>query len=62
MPSFSHDGLNFHYADLGEGLPVVFQQGYGSDCRQLAGLFQPPLSFRLLSMDFRGHGETRLFV
>jgi pimeloyl-ACP methyl ester carboxylesterase len=59
MPYFTHDGLHFHYSDSGEGLPVVFQHGLGSDLRQLVALFQPPLGFRLLSMDFRAHGDTR---
>ena len=59
MPYFAHDGLQFHYSDSGEGLPVVFQHGLGSEMRQVAALFQPPLKFRLLSMDFRAHGDTR---
>ena len=59
MPHFDHDGVRFHYADSGEGVPVVFQHGLGSDSRQLVALFQSPPGFRLLSMDFRAHGETR---
>jgi pimeloyl-ACP methyl ester carboxylesterase len=59
MPYFAHDGMDFHYCDMGAGLPIVFQHGLGSDLSQLVGLFQPPLGFRLLSMDFRAHGETR---
>ncbi len=59
MPYFTHDGVTFHYCDSGEGLPVVFQHGLGCDFRQIAALLQPPPGFRLLSMDFRGHGETR---
>jgi len=59
MPYFTHDGVCFHYCDMGAGLPVVFQHGLGSNLSQLIGMFQPPLAFRLLSMDFRGHGETQ---
>ena len=56
---FQHDNLRFNYSDSGEGLPVIFQHGLGSERGQAAGLFQPPLRFRLLSMDFRAHGDTR---
>jgi len=59
MPRFAHDGLEFRYYDAGEGLPVVFQHGLGCDLRQITALFPPPTAFRLLSMDFRGHGETQ---
>jgi len=56
---FAHDGLQFCYSDSGKGVPVLFQHGLGSDSQQLVALFQQPLEFRLLSMDFRAHGDTR---
>lgn len=59
MPAFRHDGIDFHYIDLGEGIPVVVQHGLGGDTSQPALLFQPPEGFRLISLDARGHGETR---
>lgn len=59
MPSFARDGLDFHYQDLGEGTAFVLQHGLGGDVNQPLGLFRPPPGFRLLSMDCRGHGETR---
>ena len=59
MPNFTHDGLCFHYAESGEGMPVVFQHGLGCDLCQIVNLFQPPPAFRLVTMDFRGHGQTR---
>ncbi|HLN31137.1 MAG TPA: alpha/beta hydrolase [Gemmataceae bacterium] len=59
MPSFQRDRLSFHYRDLGEGVPFVFQHGLGGDVQQPFGLFQPPHGFRLLAFDCRGHGETR---
>ena len=59
MPCFVHDGISFQYYDSGQGLPVLFQHGLGCDLRQIVALFPPPLRFRLLSIDFRGHGETR---
>ncbi|HEY0603597.1 MAG TPA: alpha/beta hydrolase [Herpetosiphonaceae bacterium] len=59
MPLFSRDGLVFHYRDEGAGLPFVFQHGLGGDTSQPFGLFTPPAGIRLLSLDCRGHGETR---
>lgn len=59
MPFFEHDGLAFHYRDQGEGLPFVFQHGLGGDTNQTFGLFSPPPGIRLLTLDCRGHGETR---
>lgn len=59
MPLFEHDGLIFHYRDQGQGLPFVFQHGLGGDTNQTFGLFSPPPGVRLLTLDCRGHGETR---
>jgi pimeloyl-ACP methyl ester carboxylesterase len=59
MPSFHHDGIQFHYADTGHGLPVVFQHGLGGDVSQPFGLVQPPQGFRLLAFDCRAHGQTQ---
>lgn len=61
MPSFRRDGINFHYVDRGEGVPVIVQHGLGGDTSQPALLFHPPPGFRLLAPDARGHGETRPF-
>lgn len=59
MPSFTRDGIKFHYIDRGKGIPLVVQHGLGGDLTQTTVLFEPPEGFRLLSMDARGHGETR---
>jgi pimeloyl-ACP methyl ester carboxylesterase len=59
MPTFTHDGLTFHYEDTGEGVPFIFQHGLGGDVNQPCGLFRPPAGVRLLALDCRGHGETR---
>lgn len=59
MPSFPHDDLDFHYIDHGQGIPLVVQHGLGSDLTSPSVLFDPPEGFRLISMDARGHGETR---
>lgn len=58
MPQFEHDGLRFHYLDIGGGFPFVFQHGLGGDVSQTSGIFKPPAGIRLLTFDCRGHGET----
>lgn len=59
MPFFTHDGIQFHYRDTGDGVPFVFQHGLGADTAQVFDLFRPPPGFRLLAFDSRAHGETR---
>jgi pimeloyl-ACP methyl ester carboxylesterase len=59
MPFFSANSITFHYLDEGQGLPFVFQHGLGGDVHQTQDIFSPPLPFRLLTLDCRGHGETR---
>ena len=59
MPTFSHDGIDFHFQEKGEGRAFVFQHGLGGDVSQPFGLFQPPSGIRLLGFDARGHGRTR---
>lgn len=59
MPLFEHDGLRFHYRESGSGVPFIFQHGLGADANQIFDLFRPPPGFRLITMECRGHGETR---
>jgi pimeloyl-ACP methyl ester carboxylesterase len=58
MPHFDHDGLSFHYIDVGEGTPFLFQHGLGGALAQPLGVFHPAPLIRFLSFDCRGHGET----
>jgi len=58
MPFYVSDSIRFHYLDIGQGLPFVFQHGLGGDTAQTQSTFLPPLSFRLLTLECRGHGET----
>lgn len=48
------------YKDIGQGTPIIFIHGLGS--RKEAWAHQESLadSFRLISVDLRGHGETSL--
>lgn len=60
MPVFERDGIAFHYRDTGQGRPFVFQHGLGGDVAQAQDFFaegEPGL--RVVSLDCRGHGETR---
>lgn len=59
MPFMTRDGLDFHYLDEGQGLPFVFQHGLGGDVQQPRGLYAPQPGVRFVSLDCRGHGETR---
>ena len=59
MARFERDGIVFHYLDVGQGVPFVFQHGIGGDVRQPAGLFRPPQGIRLLCLDARAHGQTQ---
>jgi pimeloyl-ACP methyl ester carboxylesterase len=58
MRVFRVGDIAFHYLDVGDGVPFVFQHGIGGDVRQPAGLFSPPAGIRLLSFDARAHGQT----
>jgi len=51
--------IDFHYLDLGDGLPFFLQHGLGGDVSQPIELYAPPPSVRLVTMDARGHGATR---
>ena len=59
MPFFNHDGLRFHFLDNGHGTPFIFQHGLGANVHQPEELYRPQTGFRFISMDCRGHGETR---
>jgi pimeloyl-ACP methyl ester carboxylesterase len=59
MARFERDGIVFHYLDIGQGTPFVFQHGLGGDVHQPAGLFRPPKGIRLLCFDARAHGQTQ---
>jgi pimeloyl-ACP methyl ester carboxylesterase len=58
MPTFAHDGIAFNYMDVGRGLPFIFLHGLGNDVSQPLGLLPRHGGMRLLSLDFRGHGDS----
>jgi pimeloyl-ACP methyl ester carboxylesterase len=59
MATFERDGIVFHYVDVGQGVPFVFQHGLGGDVGQPVGLCRPRNGIRLLCLDARAHGQTR---
>lgn len=58
MHFFEHDGINFHYIDMGAGMPFIFQHGLTGDYSQPLGLYEEMPGVRFISMDFRAHGKT----
>lgn len=59
MSYFEREGIRFHYVDKGEGKPFIFQHGLGGDVQQTADVYAAQAGIRFVSMDCRGHGETR---
>jgi pimeloyl-ACP methyl ester carboxylesterase len=58
MPTFAHDSIAFNYVAVGCGLPFVFLHGLGNDVSQPLGLLPRQEGVRLLSFDFRSHGDS----
>ncbi len=59
MPYFEREGIRFHYVDEGEGMSFIFQHGLGGDVQQTADVFETQAGIRFVSMECRGHGDTR---
>jgi len=58
MPTFVHQGINFHYEQSGEGETLVFCHGLTSDASVVKALLGVVPGYRLLVWDCRGHGRT----
>ncbi|MCA0457610.1 MAG: alpha/beta hydrolase [Chloroflexi bacterium] len=59
MAYFEREGIRFHYVDEGEGAAFVFQHGLGGDVAQTTDVYTSQAGVRFVSMDCRGHGDTR---
>ena len=59
MPFFERAGIQFHYREVGAGIPFILQHGLGGDTNQTFGLYTPPAGVRMSTLDCRGHGDTR---
>ena len=58
MPYFKNDSIDFYYEDQGEGIPFLALHGLGANHAQQVALFQEYEGIRLITFDFRGHGQT----
>lgn len=58
MATLEHDGIRFHYEDIGEGPAVVFCHGLTGDLEAPLGFLGPLPGYRSVVMDCRAHGRT----
>lgn len=58
MPAFSHDGLQLHYEDGGEGPPLVLLHGLLWSSRMFVRLRRMLEGYRVILLDLRGHGSS----
>lgn len=54
------DGCRLTFADIGEGLPVLWQHGLGADREQPAEVFPALPGIRQITLECRGHGGSDL--
>lgn len=58
--TFTRDDIAFRYYDSKSGsTPLIFQHGIGGNLENVISLFKLPPETRIISMDCRGHGDTR---
>lgn len=58
MPFFERDGINFYYEVKGQGIPFLALHGLGGNLNQPLGLLDQVPGLQIISLDFRGHGQT----
>ncbi|MGX9142391.1 alpha/beta fold hydrolase [Mesorhizobium sp. 128a] len=58
MKTFSRDGADLAYRDVGTGLPVIFQHGLGGDDAQVADVFPDLPQTRRVTLECRGQGGS----
>jgi pimeloyl-ACP methyl ester carboxylesterase len=59
MPSFAtSDGLNIHYTDAGEGLPILCLPGLTRTTADFDDVTPHLAGNRLIKMDYRGRGQS----
>ncbi|TIO07067.1 alpha/beta hydrolase [Mesorhizobium sp.] len=56
--TFSREGVDLAYRDVGDGLPVIFQHGLGGDEAQVADVFPDRPQTRRLTLECRGQGVS----
>jgi pimeloyl-ACP methyl ester carboxylesterase len=58
MSYFERDGLNFHFAESGSGIPLIFSHGLGGNLSRVRDQIGPLAGVRVIVYDNRGHGLT----
>lgn len=59
MPNIERNGLQIHYEDLGEGRPLVLLHGFLFSSAMWAPQVEALRDrFRIITVDFRGHGQS----
>ncbi|OBQ69613.1 alpha/beta hydrolase (plasmid) [Mesorhizobium loti] len=58
MKTFSRDGVDLAYRDVGTGLPVIFQHGLGGDEAQVADVLPDQPATRRVTLECRGQGGS----
>jgi len=56
----TEDGCSLAYEDVGSGLPAIWQHGLGADRQQPAEVFPGNAGIRRITLECRGHGESRM--
>jgi pimeloyl-ACP methyl ester carboxylesterase len=56
--TFSRDGVDLAYLDVGAGFPVIFQHGLGGDEAQVADVFPDLPQTRRVTLECRGQGGS----
>ncbi len=56
----TRDGCALAFADVGQGLPVLWQHGLGADRSQPAEVFPDIDGLRRITLECRGHGASAL--
>jgi pimeloyl-ACP methyl ester carboxylesterase len=56
--TFSRNGVDLAYLDVGAGLPVIFQHGLGGDEAQVADVFPDLPQTRRVTLECRGQGGS----
>lgn len=60
MGLFNYQNTTVHYEERGTGKPFVFLHGLGGEIAQPMDAFAPADDVRLITLDFPGHGETKI--
>lgn len=63
MPSFQHNNVTFHYAEMGSGEPIIALHGlaqHSAYWMQTGVAEKLSEGYRVIALDIRGHGLTQI--